>query len=166
MAYNDISNCSGTGNFLRNEERITMGTTWDELIEQLKIGGSVGASTASDIKALIMIFNYAKENRLKPSGNLGHRLTALREIVAEARKAIKREDDHRLQQLLDMAATKTVKEIRLELGKTDLVEVHVTERMLDGKKRFAVELTEYQLERIVKATELQLKFIIEKEGNE
>lgn len=143
-----------------------MNKQWEELIQLVKADDRAGASTVSDRNALISIFNYALDRHLTPSENLGARMSALREIVAEARKAIKREDDQRLQQLLDMAATKTVKEIRMELGKTDLVEVHVTERMIDGKKRFAVELTEYQLERIVKATELQLKFIIEKEGNE
>lgn len=133
--------------------------TWRTVISEIENRKLASRTWVSDQQSLIEIMEIAQEWGLDPVPAAKANYSQLREIIPHAKSAIFRADRSKLARLFEMAATLSIVEIRLQLGKRSLDKIPVYP---DKDAEFCtIRLSRRQLERIKKSTRLYFDFIEE-----
>lgn len=133
--------------------------SWNTLRQTLLEKKLSSAGWQSDQKHLLEIVDRAmawKIDERFSSPNLSN----LRTVIRPAREALEREDPARLAELLEWAATLTVKDLRLKLDIPKLEQIEADRQLHGDEYLYTLVLTESQFELIQKKTCLNLEFKI------
>ena len=120
----------------------------------------------SQSKHLLQIFAKAKEWQIDPSVIQGASLSNLREIIREARVAIKNGEKTRLENLLHQAATMTNTNLRVELRGERLRKVKVRKVPREKGYAYYFRIDEDLFERIKNGTHGRLRFSVKELDND
>ena len=137
--------------------------TWNNVKDEVqKAFDGDDAKSRSTLKHLNSIIKTAKDWEIDPAkaqSAAKSKPSNLREIIKEARKAIRKENKGRLDKLFTLAAEMNNKDLRLTIRELDLEEIIY--KKVPGKfpSHFYIEIDQDQLNRISENTKLHYKFI-------
>ena len=127
--------------------------SWENLREQVAAKGKDDPKWKSHANQLKLIFTKAELWGLDPALAENINISNLSEIVSEARKAVVKAQPERLEKLFTWATELTNKELRIKLRGDDRGEISVKRIERGAEPFFLLEVTEEQLNRIIKSTE-------------
>lgn len=125
-------------------------SNWDAIRNIIieKDQGKESDAWAAQRKGLLEIFEKCDAYEIEPPLPENFQLSQYREIIKEAKEAIKELDQERLKKLIDMANTLTVEDLRIRLEKKYRPSIYYKQ---EGGF-YVIELTPKQFKRVVKST--------------
>ena len=135
--------------------------TWDDLrrrVEQERTPDPHGRSTAKHLYAMI---DQAEKWGIDPTDAVKASSSNLREIIREARKAIRVDDKARLQELFRLAVQYTNADLRIYLRGDKRERITVRKAGSESSPTFHFTVSQAQMERIRRCTGRKLVFVEE-----
>ena len=133
--------------------------TWEPMREHVNSWRANSQTYQSNVASLLEVFDYAEEWGLDPACAESISRSNLREIIHEAKKAIRRGLPERLKELFQQAAEMKTTDLRLWLRGEERDIIMVEKVPFGATSHYVVRLTKKQLRRAEKATELTHIFV-------
>ena len=137
--------------------------SWDKVRIKVEDINSESPTGKSNYKRLNQVIDWAEAMDIDPQYAERSNLSNLREIIGEAKRAIKKSNKNRVSELFRWASKLTTTELRIKLRGGQREEIKVV-KIFDGKeKRYILNVSEEQLKRIEKSMVLFYSFNIQED---